>query len=264
MRRWRELLGRPVDLIIDPRRPQGHSGGWRPSVSACAQGELSGALAIIATPITALFATTTALIEAGVSGALLEKPGAASSAELKVIEGLARHTQVKVAVGYIERFNRQTQPLLRALEDWWRLPDEGRPPLKVSRSGRGEGAPLVPQSLDLWCHDLNLLQLAARRAGRGQACVQLKVTAQGALMLNERRVGLISSALNGERRWLIGSTPYCLKVSDEAALAPLDPLSEECLAFARWVQEGVWSTALCTLDEAIETLSALPTHDLRP
>jgi hypothetical protein len=235
-------------------------------VSACEEAELMGAVAVVATPIDQLTAVASELIERGVLGLLIEKPGGCSARALEALERRAQEMGVKVAVGYIERFNPALPPLLSALEAWLESPSARRAPLSVERSARRPSVAGAGERLDLWCHDLNIMisaihHHARRRPGERGAhgCVEdLRVTEQGELIFEGERVGLLRvPEAAAERAWMIGDQRYSLQAEPTLDAAELDPLSLECLAFARWVTLGVWSSSLCALDEAIETLRAL-------
>jgi len=258
--RWAQLLGRPVDLVIDPHPSPEVGVSDRPSLASCVEGELLGVIAIVAVPISSLATVSLQLLEAGVKAILIEKPGACTPSELATIQTRAREVGVKVAVGYIERFNIASGPLICALEAWW-LSRAPRPWLEIRRSGKGEERVDRPKRLDLWCHDVNLLQRSARRAGLSLERSELKVDERGRLSLGGVEIGAFcATTAPGQRSWSIGERSYTLMEPLTSHTQALDPLSLECLAFARWVTEGVWSTSLCALDEAIETLSALTDH----
>jgi len=265
-RRWEALLGRPPALIIDPITPQGAHDRWRASVRACAEAELIGAVAVVATPIDQLTAVAHELIERGVRGLLIEKPGGCSARALEALERRAQERGVKIAVGYIERFNPALPPLLSALEAWLEAPSAHRAPLSVGRSARHPSITSAGERLDLWCHDLNIMISAIHRHARHHSgkpgargsVESLGVTERGELMFEGQRVGeLRIPTATAERGWMIGEQRYSLQAEPALDPAELDPLSLECLAFARWVTLGVWSSSLCALDEAIETLKAL-------
>lgn len=261
LKRWSELLGRPVDLVVDPYPPQSTLfRRWRNHLDACSHDELQDALVVIATPIIKLYEVACYLIQARVAGLFIEKPGAMYQEQLLDLHIHAQKLNLKIAVGYIERFNGAFQPIFDSFKDWWN-PSENSFFLKITRSSRKRNHSQAPISLDLWCHDLNLLQYLLRQYKDQNQLKVLWVNQYGQIYLKEQVIGaMCTSDQQGIRRWEMGSQSYDLNpwIQMDSQQLILDPLSLECIAFARWVIEDVWSDKLCSLEEAIDSLSALP------
>lgn len=204
--------------------------------------------AIVAVPIPQLAAVARAALEAGLH-VLVEKPGAASTSELRTLARAAAERGLTLAFGYVERFN----------------------PAVVSEAALGPGRRLVvrrsgvarpnagPLALDWLVHDLDL---AHRLLGVAPGALAVERVAASAGHTETLRVRLRGPA--GEKALLSvrrGAVPSVRRLDVDGRRASLlltagaaaDPLTEQAVAFARRVRGG----SAGPLAEAADALAVL-------
>ncbi len=197
--------------------------------------------AVAAVPIGALATVAHDLLAAGLH-VLVEKPGAASVAELRPLIALARQLRRVLVVGFVERFNPGVTPLC-----------SGRR-LVIRRMGPGRpGA--APLHLDWLVHDLDLARLllgpglrvervTARRGPAAELRVHLSHPEGREALLH-----VVRGDVSPTRRLSLDGRRVSLLVRPPAP----DPLTEQALAFFRAVRGGE-APRLAGADAALETL----------
>lgn len=101
-----------VESLAGEYSVEGISGGYRQFLE---NKSFTGMKAINCLPVDALFESTLALIEAGFTSILLEKPGAMSVSELEQIKEAAKRAKSDVVIGYNRRFYQSTLALEKYL-----------------------------------------------------------------------------------------------------------------------------------------------------
>lgn len=168
--------------------------------------------AIVAVPISELSRVTTELLKAGVMNILVEKPGALSSTELRLVMKSASATQANVWVAYNRRFLDSTSFLLALLEE------RGRPArLECEFNERlGELRELghPPAVLERWliANSSHVLDLAIFLGGFPT---------------------VISNSPQGELSWHPSASSFSASGKTENG--------SELIFRANWNQEGSWS-----------------------
>lgn len=237
---WARLVG-VVDPDLQAARRLGEALGV-PSAATLDGLPRAPEAAVIAAPLGAMVEAASACLARG-THTLIEKPGAPSAAALAALSAAADEADLRLAVGYVERFN----PTLRSIL----AEDGGRARLIARRAGPPRPS-MGPIHLDWLVHDIDLAVWLLPSPLRVEAAALSPTAARVVLRGGgvEARLSADAAARSPRRRlWVDGA----LARLERGRIG--DPLWRQLERFAASVRLGRLLPPLASASEAISVLS---------